>query len=271
MLDEILSKKILSILPESNNIQELRFREGYNLIGIIKNSYKEFNYIVSKEDIISIIKATTNNSLYSSQDTIKNGYISYKGLRIGLAGEGVVENLNLITLKNIKSLCIRVPHEYDFYHPYLEKIYNNFDNTLIISKPGLGKTTLLRSIIKKISELSYNNILLLDEKGEVSFDNTIKLGKNIDVIISIPKAHAYSSFIRVLRPNIIATDEVFGSVEIDAIQDIIRCGVKVIATMHSEGIQTINQKIYAKLLSMMRYIIVLEDVGKIKEIYDTCK
>ena len=106
MLDEILSKKILSILPESNNIQELRFREGYNLIGIIKNSYKEFNYIVSKEDIISIIKATTNNSLYSSQDTIKNGYISYKGLRIGLAGEGVVENLNLITLKNIKSFLL---------------------------------------------------------------------------------------------------------------------------------------------------------------------
>lgn len=270
MIEKLFSQKLLLKLPQINLVQEIRMRVGYNIQVLLNAKYISMDYTVENEDILNVIKVATNNSLYTAQDTIKDGYISYFGCRIGLAGEGVLKKTDIITLKNIKSLCIRIPHEYDFEEKYLNKIYSNFDNTLIISKPGLGKTTLLRCMIKQLSFL-YPNILVIDEKGEISFDNTISLGSSVDVILSIPKEYAYSSFIRVLRPNIIATDEVFGEKEINSIEDIIRCGVKVIATVHAEGLDSINQKIYAKLISLMKYIIVLEDIGKIQKIYDRSK
>ena len=76
MLDEILSKKILSILPESNNIQELRFREGYNLIGIIKNNYKEVLRNKDSFDFSKYKKEFSEENYLKIEGLIRK-YISY--------------------------------------------------------------------------------------------------------------------------------------------------------------------------------------------------
>lgn len=267
MLNEILNKTVLSNIDKQDFLSEIRMRKNSNLVYSKLGKYYFCDYLVQEEDIIYTIKKSTNQSFYSKEDTIKYGYITYKGLRIGLAGEGVSINNQLTNIKNISSLCIRIPHDISFNDVRLNKIIDNFDNTLIISKPGFGKTTLLRYLIKQLSNKLYN-ILVIDEKGELSFDNTLSLGLGADVVINIEKIFAYKSFIKVLRPDILATDEVFGVEEIAAIKDSIRCGVKVIATLHANSYLSINQKEYAELLKLMKYIVVLDKVGQITNIYD---
>lgn len=266
---------MLSIFPKHyfdlvdlNSISELRLRKDCNLVYSILSSYFQSDYIVKKEDIDYIINKATKLSLYAHQDTIKKGYIAYKGIRIGLAGEGVYSNENIQTIKNISSLTIRLPKDIEFSDQRLVKLIDNFDNTLIISKPGLGKTTLLRYLTKKLSSKLFN-IMLIDEKGEISYDNSLTL--YCDVILNIEKKIAYKDYIKVLRPDIVCTDEIFGASEIDMIKDTIRCGVKVLATLHSANLDTINQAIYADLISQMRYIILIDKIGVISKIIDTKK
>ena len=154
----------------------------------------------------------------------------------------------------------------------VDDLLNKFDNTLIISKPGYGKTTLLRYMIKSLSDREYN-VLVLDERGElggaVDGKLTIDLGHCSDVAVGIPKIKAYSSQVRSMRPDVIATDEIFGEKEISCILDCIRCGVKVVATLHSDELSKVkNSPTYSRLLNDFRYVVSIIGIGNIDRVID---
>jgi len=75
-----------------------------------------------------------------------------------------------------------------------------------------------------------------------------------------------------MRPDIIATDEIFGEREIDCIADCIRCGVKVLATVHADNVAKLkNNRVYSKLLDNVRYLITIIGIGNISEVSDLRK
>ena len=216
--------------------------------GLTGNSQKAV--VCDKELIQDIFRRARENSVYAYSNKIKNGFITTSGgIRIGLGGEGVYEKNNWKTLKNINSLAIRIPHQVEGCSkkilPYLFK--GDFLNTLIVSSPGGGKTTIIRDIVYQISQLDYcYNILLVDERGEIAncFDGDPKLevGNFCDVLSNTSKSYAFEHGIRALRPDIIVTDELSTLNDFEAVRKASNSGVNILASIHAKNIDDIKQK-----------------------------
>ncbi len=260
MLKKILPQDLLVVLNNINinSINEIRLRNkkpimicvGGKFFMLSNNgltNYMENAIICNSAHINHVINKVSNNSFYSVNDQIINGFVSFEGgIRIGVAGEIVVENNNIRTIKNINSLNIRIPHQVKNcslnYYSYLvngDDVYS----TLIISKPGAGKTTFLRDFVLQISKRTKNNnILVVDERGEISGQNNIDLGNNVDVYTNCSKIFGFESGIRSLNPSVVVTDEVDFSTDLNIIETALTCGVKVVATMHANNIEDLKLK-----------------------------
>lgn len=262
-------------LCDADKLTEIRLRRDKPLAFAICGKYLTLSdeTRVTAEEIEYVLAYATKSSLYAYNASILQGYVSCDGgIRIGLSGEGVIKNNELTAVKNINSLCIRIPHYVEIKDGRIDRLIDRFDNTLIVSRPGMGKTTLLRYMIKRLSDKGFN-MLVLDERGELSANcqgtEGINLGKNTDVVTGIPKTRAYAAQVRSMRPDVIATDEIFGEKEVDCIADCVRCGVSVLATLHTTSpFALAEDKTYDRLLKFMRYAVIIKNIGDIGAVVD---
>ena len=236
--------------------------------------------IASKEIIDEIVFKASDYSLYSVNEQIKQGYLTVDGgIRIGLCGEVVLEGDKIKTIKDFTSLCIRIPHDIKgVCKPIFNKIVesDNVLNTLIISPPGAGKTTMLRDIIFQLSSHNYSyNVFIADERGEIvgGKDNPFNLGCFFDYISFLNKKESLIFGLRSISPDIVVTDEISKEEDISIIKHLIGCGVSVIATVHAKDIDDLKRKEAFKDFIMGRYFkryIVLSKangVGTIEGVY----
>ena len=165
----VLPEKINSCLKDKSNLnklQEIRVKIGKPLNIVLDNTETIFNYVIRREDVKAIIQKISNYSLYAFEEDIRQGYITIQGgHRVGLAGQCVIEDNSIKTIRNITSLNIRVCREIvgcsnSLMNSLVEN--NRVNNTLIISPPKCGKTTLLRDITRNIS----NGISQIGFKGK---------------------------------------------------------------------------------------------------------
>lgn len=237
--------------------------------------------IYANQDLIDyIISVSTKQSIYAYEDQIKNGYITTdNGIRIGLCGTTVMNGGDVKFIKNISSLNIRIGHRIiDCSANVIRYIIssNRVRNTLIISPPGCGKTTLLRDIITKLSNNhNISNIMVIDEKFELLGENgCFDLGKNVDVMQGSNKKFGFYEAIKVMNPNVIATDELVSESDIEGVKFAIKSGVSVIATIHAKNTDEIKSKIYfesiVKEKYFERYIVLSKrgEIGMIEGVFD---
>lgn len=262
-----------------DKITELRLRVGKPIVycdGATWHTLYDGNesVICNKDFVGHILEVATGRSMYAYSEQIARGYLTANGgIRIGLTGQGVEENGRLVTYKNINYLAVRIPHEIKgCANETIEKIGGFDRNVLVISEPGAGKTTMLRDYVRQASNFG-NNVLLLDERNEVSATYmgkpTLDVGRNTDVVSNTSKTECYKSAVRSMSPDIIATDEIFGRSEIEAIFDAVRCGVKVIATVHSNDIESLMRSEYGRLGEIFDNAVILSKkpkVGTVKEV-----
>lgn len=279
--DLITGNLAMSIEDEVSvdKLAEIRLRVGKPALLVTTDGFRRRpkimgrEYVVKREDIDGIILRAANMSPYSVSEEMIKGFITYEGIRIGLAGEGVTDGGKLIGIKNVNSLSIRVPHQIlNAADGVIDKIMigGKVNNTLIISPPSCGKTTVLREIARLLSKTK--NVVVIDERYElaaVSGNKTLLDVGECDVLSGIRKADAYESCIRALSPEVIVTDEIFGAYEVGALLDVMRSGVHVIASIHGEGVDSIKDSEYSGLLSRMDLKITLQrnPVGSVKS-YD---
>lgn len=270
-MEYLLGKEIFdtvkSIVP-LEQLTELRIRRGQRIIA--KNNFSKIDTGITAEKslIDGIVARATNFSAYAYEEEFKRGFLFYKnGIRIGIGGQAIQRDNALTAFKEITSLCIRFPHEIIGCSHVVEWVFDDFQNTLVVSPPACGKTTLIRDIARVLSQ-TYD-VLVLDERYEF-YGNATKLPpKNmIDVIQGVPKSLCYEGGIRALSPEIIVCDEIFGAEDFFAVKKITAAGIKILAAIHADSIDGIKKN-YAELTSHFCNFIALSSkprVGSIKSI-----
>lgn len=270
---EILPLKIRSIILQVSQsliveIEEIRIRENRPLEIVYgqKSTFITSNgketiiesqaYYPTKEDTSKILNLISNHSLYRLEEELRRGYITVKGgHRIGIAGKVILEKGEVRTISNIASFNIRVAKEVigsaDKVLPYIIK-NKTIHNSLIISPPQCGKTTLLRDIARQISSgISSPKFLgtkvgIVDERSEIAGcvrgvpQNQI--GPRTDVLDSCPKAEGMMMMIRSMSPDVLIVDEIGHDQDSKAILEARNAGVKVIATAHGSDLSEVIKR-----------------------------
>ena len=259
-MDEILLYFPLHIREKLQNIdftnlEEIRIRNNRPIFLKIGQSEQQVNYIINTNDALEILQKICDNSIYTYQNQICNGYITIKGgHRIGITGNIVIKDGQVTNISHIYSLNFRIARQViDCSNKILESVLdlknNTVFNTIIISPPGRGKTTILRDLIRKISdgipEISFKgiNVGVVDERGEIAAmykgipQNDI--GRRTDILDNIPKDIGMKMLIRSMNPKVIVADEIGSAKDIDAIKYAICSGVKGVFTAHGNGVKDI--------------------------------
>lgn len=246
---EIRNAILLSANKELENVREIRIRVNRPII--LKNNYKEiiversgniFN--ITKENVSRIFESICGNSVYAYEEEISNGFITiYGGHRVGISGKPLYREGKIYSIKDISALNFRVARELKgVAECILGKIKENneFVSTLILSPPGLGKTTLLRDLVRQISN-SGNTISLIDERSEIAacFQGVPQndIGIRTDVMDAVRKTDGIKMMVRAMKPDFIATDEIGTDSDAEAIEYALNSGVKVLATAHGDKIE----------------------------------
>ncbi|MGH4138017.1 stage III sporulation protein AA [Clostridium sp.] len=290
-LFEILPKNIRTKLEQVDNIyelEELRIKVNKPLFIHIGSKEEIWDYIATTEDIKYIMQRISNYSIYAFEDEIRQGYITIKGgHRVGLCGICVIENNSIKTIKDISSINIRACKEIigcaDKVMPYI-MCNNSVHNTIIISPPKCGKTTLLRDITRQLSQGDKNknfhgkNVSIIDERSEIagSFKGIpqMDVGIRTDVLDNCPKSEGIMMAIRSMSPEVIVCDEIGTQKDMESILMALNSGISLITTIHGFGIEDLYKRLVFKDI-VENYVfsraIVLSNksgIGTIECIYD---
>ena len=307
--DEILNSLSLNLrekikkLPKSNlNIEEIRLRSKKPLILNANNKDYFYNekendldlnmnnpYIVTREDIEQTFQIICKYSIHTFMDDIKKGFITLRGgHRVGIVGKAIVENGQVKNIKHISSLNIRISREIigcsDKILDHIINTNNKVNNTLIISPPQCGKTTLLRDIVRNLSNGNKKygfrgmKVALIDERNEIGGSYLgvpqMDVGIRTDIIETCPKDVGIIMLLRSMSPNIIVTDEIGNEREVKALYTALNGGVNLITTVHGDSIEDIKgRKELSNLLDkeLFKKVIILSSrkgPGTVEKIYD---
>lgn len=238
-------------------IEEIRLRSNKPLALKIGQDTQMIDYIVSQEEVLQSFEKVCESSIYSYRKQICDGYITIRGgNRVGIVGSAVVDNGQVINVNYISSLNFRIASQRigcsnQVIEDLIDTYNNSIYNTLIVSPPGCGKTTLLRDIVRNISNgikvlgFKGKTVGVVDERGEIAAmykgipQNDV--GIRTDVIDNMPKPEAMRILVRSMAPDVIVCDEI-GSVEdIKAIDYAMCSGVKGIFTAHGKDIDEVSR------------------------------
>ena len=235
-------------------------------------------YRVSREDLRETMELIGNYSLYAYEDEIRQGFITIQGgHRVGIAGKTVTDGDVIRSMKYISFLNIRLAHEIkgcaDQILPYIMQ-HGKVMQTLIVSPPRCGKTTLLRDLVRQISNGTDRTegitVGVVDERSEIGAcymgEPQNELGIRTDVLDCCPKAKGMMMLIRMMSPQVIAIDEVGSREELEAIEYASNCGCKMIATIHGSSMEDVKQKpVLRKMIEekMFERYILLDSCGQV--------
>ena len=223
----------------------------------------------SAQELARVFERATGASLHTAAAAMAEGYLSYMGLRVGVCGTAVLREGEVSGFRRFSSLALRIARECrGACDGVMREMYRNgFENTLIISRPGGGKTTALREIIRSLSGAG-TRLAVVDERNELSATDEaaaqFDLGAHSDVLIGVPKADGAMMLLRGMNPQVIAMDEITRERDIDAVSQIFGCGVGILASAHAADADELARRpLYRGLLDMkiFKYAVTISGGG----------
>lgn len=246
----------------------------------------EEQYLVTREDLKETLEYVSGYSLYAYEDEVRQGFLSVQGgHRVGVTGKVILDGGRVRGMKYISCINVRLSHEIqgcaDSVMPYI-RMEDRVANTLIISPPRCGKTTLLRDIIRQLSnggeEISGVTVGVVDERSELAgcYQGVPQndLGMRTDILDGCPKAEGMQMLVRSMSPDVVAVDELGCEEDFHAVESVIHCGCRLIATAHGYSLEDVlNQPFFHKLMTervFERYIILgkRDKAGFVEAVFD---
>lgn len=250
-------EQLLGILPPElrqdvdrlgrHSLQELRLRLSLPVELVCGSGSVRLNRTAAAEDLSFVVNAASRYSPWTAA-TAASGYITAPGgHRIGLCGEAVLKDGVPAGIRKVSSLCIRVARDFPGIGKNAAAVSGNL---LLLGPPGWGKTTLLRDLIRSVSNQGPGSVAVVDERGELfppgcGFDS----GPRTDVLTGCPKPQGVEMALKTMGPACVAVDEITSERDCQALCQAAWCGVRILATAHGSGLRDLRgRRVYRSLL-----------------------
>ena len=251
-----LLKQVLQVLPQeaaqaldgldAAQVEEIRLRCG-QVPSILRRGVEQplpHCERTPQQELQRTLLAASAQSQYAVQEQLREGFLSVPGgVRIGVCGSAVVQDGRVTGIREISSLCIRIPHE--IRHPPEQLLPLLSASCLLAGRPGSGKTTLLRSCIRALSAAG-SRVGVVDERlelaGAVHGVPQFDLGPHTDVLSGCPKAAGMQMLLRGMNPEWLAVDEITSPADLAGIRQAFGCGVRILATIHAGSAAELREK-----------------------------
>lgn len=284
-------RPVLYRLPETsrNELEEIRLRCQCGLQLKLRSGFfyadkqgrllrsESGSFTVTRSLLSACLEQFTASSLYSKEQELSNGFLTLEGgHRVGFCGTCTVKEGKITAIRDISSVNVRVSHQMigvsDSLMPYLIR-QGRVKNTLIISPPGCGKTTLLRDIARNLSDGfdSYpgTDVAIADERGELGAVHGgipgNDLGRRTDILHCAPKAEGMITLLRSMSPNVLITDEIGSRQDETAVKQATLSGVSVICSAHGYSRRDIAARL-PELEALFELFITLECTDGVHQI-----
>ena len=232
-----------NIIAENEMIREIRLRAGKPVQLVCTHGERIAEGRISAQQLRRIAVSMMEHSYYSREGELSHGFFTMKnGCRVGVCGSFTEKQSGTFALRAIGSLCVRIARAVPgCADEIVSRISSGtLRSALIISRPGLGKTTLLRDAARQIS-MGGRTVGIADERHEIAACRdgvpTMDVGIRTDVVDGCPKAQAMELLIRSMSPEIIITDEIGNAGDISAIREAARMGVSILASAHASSFE----------------------------------
>ncbi len=251
----------IETLPESivDRFEEIRLKTFQDTLIISEG--REISLHDGKAVTPDVLDETLNRlldySYYAYEDELSKGYITIEGgHRVGICGRVTLRDGKVHLIKEISSLNIRrssqiIGASRNVISSVCDDKKNLIKNTLIISPPKCGKTTILRDLARSLSYKGYR-VGICDERSEIAGsyngETSYDLGKRTDILDGCPKAEGILMLIRSMSPDVIITDEIGKSEDVSAIEAALCAGVKTITTIHGSSYEDVENSAIGKLI-----------------------
>lgn len=296
----LFGRNIRSLLeeaqPEYDKLYEIRLRVGRPLFLVYDGgerflwkkgrTEKGVPYLVTKEDLQETLEYLSGYSLYAYEEELRQGFLSIQGgHRVGVTGKVLLDGSRIRGMKYISCINVRLSHQVKGcatkVMPLIQR-KGHICHTLIISPPRCGKTTLLRDIVRQLSngwgEFPGCTVGVVDERSELAgcYQGVPQndLGMRTDILDGCPKAEGMMMLVRSMSPQVVAVDELGREADYEAVSAVVNCGCRLIATVHGSCLEDLQQNPALQHLVehqvFERYIFLChrEQAGVIKTILD---
>ena len=247
-------------------VSELRLRAGRFSSLTADGRNIPLPVVLSGEELRTLFGEFCGGSLYAHRQSIAEGYLDLGGgVRCGIGGTAVVEEGAVVGVREPTSLVLRFPHSVRGAGEVAEAVFRSSGRRglLVFSPPGVGKTTLLRDLARRLSGgEAPMRVALVDSRGELSGEEYGRTAL-LDILVGYPKAYGIELATRVLSPEVLLVDEVGSLAEARAILSVAGCGVPLVATAHAASVEELISR--PALLPLLRAHLFASLVGLSRE------
>lgn len=240
-LDPVIANGIRQVLPLHQGrhpvlLEEIRIRVNRPILLTLSGTSYPLDLLCSPDMIQKTLQMLCSHSLYSHAETLREGFICVTGgIRVGVCGRAVVENGRITVLRDVSSLCIRLPHRIleagqAIYDTLAARQFQ--DSVLVFSPPGMGKTTVLRELAAQLSDPPHPvRVALVDTRYELSVG--LEHCMMLDVLSGYPRSQGIEIAVRTLSPDYIICDEISSPEDRQALLQCFGSGVRLCASIHA--------------------------------------